>query len=82
MEKTKNFALRISPELFERLARRAEKNNRSINAEINTIIENALDAVIIPVGGTINDDGTVTFNAARARKWASSISIKEEQDRR
>jgi len=50
MNKTKNFALRITDEMFEYLSERAEKNNRSINAEINTIIENVRLAGIIKGG--------------------------------
>lgn len=53
MKDVKNYPLRMKPDLFEALVTRAEKNNRSINAEINTIIEDGLKST--PAIGTIKD---------------------------
>jgi len=59
MKDIKNYPLRLKPETFDALVKRAEKNNRSINAEINTILE---DTIEIQKVGVIKDGTIDWFN--------------------
>lgn len=41
-----SFTLRTSPEMKEQLERRAQINRRSLNEEVNYLLEKQLDAIV------------------------------------
>ena len=60
--------INITEELRERLQLRARQEGRSMTEQVNFLIRQDVELARIPIVGTIDDDGKVSFTA-RLRKW-------------
>ena len=78
MKDIKNYPLRLAPETYAKLQKRAKENKRSLNSEINMILEFAVNP--IQVIGTIKDGGVDWARSTRAEFEEYKKGILDPRD--
>jgi hypothetical protein len=93
---TVQIALRISPELRERVKSAAENNNRSVNSELTATLEekyppaisaerlesllNASSGLLDAIEGVVNSDEAASKNVSTLRIHLADVQAKAELD--
>jgi len=78
MKDIKNYPLRLDKVTYAKLQERAVKNNRSVNSEIITILESAVNP--IQVIRTIKDGGVEWKSKSRAEYEEYKKGILDPRD--
>jgi 2-keto-3-deoxy-L-rhamnonate aldolase RhmA len=69
--------IELSDVLHAQLVERAQKNKRCLKNEVIDILEHGMETVLIPVVGTVDENGNITLTGY----WDTADGIREIIDR-